>query len=141
MLRWLRSRDDTTHPGVTPSVSIVAYDPARHEDALHRLWLRSLDEQWAVERPMLREVFGSGGSGVVALDGKHVVGFAGTVPSARALAAILVAPEHRRRGIATSLLRSALAAMAIRGPVVVGGLSMLWKGVPTDLAPAIAFFR
>src|SRR6185369_6905905 len=81
------------------------------------------------------------GSGVVAVEGERLVGFAGTAARERVLAAVLVEPESRRRGIATALLRAALDTMGGAGRVAIGGLSFLWKGIPTDLGPAMSFFR
>jgi len=131
----------TSRSGSAGCGTVVAYDAARHEVLLHALWQRSFDEKWAVRKSILHMLFAPKGSGVVAVEGDRLVGFAGTAARERALAVILVEPESRRRGIATALLRTALDTMSGAGRIAIGGLAFLWKGIPTDLAPAMCFFR
>jgi ribosomal protein S18 acetylase RimI-like enzyme len=121
--------------------SLLSYDARRHEDLVLSLWLRSLDEKWGVERSIFRMLFAPKGASFIAVEGDRVVGFVGCIVAERALAAIIVHPDSRRRGIGTALLALAASSMRGAGRIAVGGLAFLWKGVPTDLLPANEFFR
>jgi ribosomal protein S18 acetylase RimI-like enzyme len=123
--------------------TMAPYDAARHEEAVHALWCDALPSQWTIVRACLARLFPSSADSVVAVDGDRVVGFAGTIPSLGALAALVVDPSFRRRGIGRALFRAAADALRRRAgdrPIVIGGTPFLWNGVPLELEGAVRFF-
>jgi GNAT superfamily N-acetyltransferase len=107
------------------------------------LWRRTFDAKWLIEKSHLRRLFPGSGSGVVALSEGRVIGFVGLVPSHASLSALLVEEESRRRGVGAALFRAGVEQLrrAGIGTIVAGGLGFLWKGIPIEFEPALAFFR
>jgi GNAT superfamily N-acetyltransferase len=122
--------------------SVRTYEPARHEAHVHALWLKTFGGKWAIDRRHLSVVFPADAPCFVALERGRLVGFVGTVPALGSVAAIVVDSAHQRRGVGRSLFEAALDALRRAGctRAVVGGLSLLWKGVPTEFSAALQFF-
>lgn len=138
-------------------ITLYAYRPDQHEQAVYGLWQESLSAQWSLPREIFgRITLGSGvyqpGDHIVAVVGDKVVGFVATqtrhIPGAPvpvgALLLVLVAASYRRQSVGRRLMAQALTGMKERGVQEVqlggGGRSYFWCGVPTTLPEAWAFF-
>ncbi|HYB43218.1 MAG TPA: GNAT family N-acetyltransferase [Candidatus Methylomirabilis sp.] len=121
--------------------SIESYESSRHERQVHALWLKTFGERWSIDRQHLARVFPPGTPCFVAVERRRPVGFVGTVPSASSVAVILVDEGHRRRGIARALFLAALESLRQGGcaRATVGGVALLWKGVPVEFRAANRF--
>lgn len=139
-----------------PYMSIRTYRP--HEDgaAVMLLWDQCLGQQYPVSERVFRQATAGRpnyepADAVVAVDGDKIVGFAMLelyrdslkVRDHASIAAIMVHPDYRRKGIASEMLapleklaRENAAAFITAG----AGRHRFWTGLPTDLADAKAFF-
>lgn len=139
------------------TITLCAYRPDQHEEAVYRLWQDSLGVQWPVPREVFRRItLSSGvyqpGDHTVAVVADSVVGFVATqtrhipgVPAPTgALLLVLVAASYRRQSVGRRLVAQALTGLKERGVQEVqlggGGRSYFWCGVPTTLPEAWAFF-
>ena len=109
---------------------------------MHSLWLKTFGQKWRIDRRHLSRLFPRKTPCFVALERARVVGFVGTVPAGGSVAAILVEKEHRRQGIGGSLFLAALDSLRRAGctRAIVGGVPLLWKGIPIEFPSAIRFF-
>jgi beta-N-acetylhexosaminidase len=125
-------------------VHIRAYDAAHDEAAVLALWEAALGESWPVVPAAFRRITAPGERFVA--EAEQLVGFAATEARGErgGLLALLVHPEHRRRGVGRALHDRAVAHLRARGVSRVrlgpGPIGYFWPGVPTDLAEAWAFF-
>ena len=117
------------------TVEIRPLDAARDADAAFELWRRSFERTW----PMTRAAFGERlGDGFVAVCDDEPVGISVLTRDGHAagIQLIVVAPEHRRRGIGTRLHDACLAALSRAGitNVRLGGTPgpYIWPGVPAN---------
>ena len=133
------------------------YEPARHFADVAALWTRALGQAWPVTHRVLGQRIGwrenfEPGDGVVAEQAAEVVGFGiidvNRTPFARAGAAavqtLVVAPEHRNRGLGTEILARLEARALAAGCTslrVGSGLYRFWSGIPDDLPEAQALFN
>jgi GNAT superfamily N-acetyltransferase len=119
-----------------------ALDPARDRAELEHLWRASLAPAW----PVLPDALDRLREGLVAeAGGGEAVGAVALEPPA-GVQLLLVAPDHRRRGVGTALLGVAVdrlrAGGAGRVRLGVGGATAyVWPGVPAGLRDARAFFE
>ncbi len=136
--------------------SIRPYRPAVDEAGVFDLWQTTFGPLWPLTRDIFRRVtVGTDaykdGDHFVAEERGALVGFvatqahAGTAsPRTGHILALLVARTLARRGIGRALHDAALAHLREVGVNRVqlgGGETYLWPGVPSTLAPALAFFR
>ncbi|HXM55818.1 MAG TPA: GNAT family N-acetyltransferase [Candidatus Dormibacteraeota bacterium] len=118
-----------------------ALDATRDRPALERLWRDALAPAW----PPLPDALDRLREGFVA-EARGGVAGAVALESPAGVQLLLVAPDHRRRGVGTALLEAAAdrlrAAGAERLQLGVGGATAyVWPGVPADLPGAVAFFE
>ena len=115
-------------------------DPIRDRARMERLWLAALAPTW----PVLPDVLDRVPGGLLAEAGGRPAG-AVVIHPAGSVALLVVAPEHRRRGVATELLDAAVASLRAGGAgrvtLATGGGAYVWPGVPADLPEAVAFFE
>lgn len=138
-------------------MTIRTYDDSRDAAAVLRLWDEALGESYPIHpATFLQRTVGNPnyrrGDAVVAVVRRRVVGFglAEVVrPNAAAaertayLAALLVAPQHRRQGLGRGLLQALEGHLRQAGceQAAVGrGPARFWTGIPEDLAAAGAFY-
>ena len=138
---------------------ITPYQPLTDTGPVFALWQRALGDAYPLsERVFLQNTHGNHfyqpGDGLVARSGDQLVGFCLTrvsgvtrpppTPRQGVIVALLVDPDHRRRGVATALLAAAESRLQRQGvsQVAIARASpyRFWPGVPTDLTPARAFF-
>ncbi|WP_338925270.1 GNAT family N-acetyltransferase [Mycetohabitans endofungorum] len=121
--------------------SIVPYERARHEKQAFSLWSQVYDRKWSIGLPRFQMSFPEKCC-FVAVSSTNLLGFVGTMPSDSALTAIFVRRDCHRHGIGTRLFNQALMYLRSVGAetVTVGGLPMLWKGVPEEFKAALHFF-
>jgi GNAT superfamily N-acetyltransferase len=140
------------------SLSIRAYRASHDADAVYDLWQAALGPVWPVTPDLLKGVLTEHpayheGDHFVAERHGRMVGFAATqvyrgapAPEPRGgIAAIVVDPQARRRGIGAALHAAAvehLRQTGMRRAQLAGGAAArFWPGVPVNLPEAIAFFR
>ncbi len=138
------------------AIVIREYEVLRHATGVLRLWERTLGGHYPVsERAFMARAGASTalepGDGLVAFDGRRLVGF-GLVEANRNslgvgaggnLAALLVEPAYQRQGLGTRLLQDLEARLCAAGCTTVapgGGPNRFWTGVPDDLPAARQFF-
>jgi GNAT superfamily N-acetyltransferase len=123
-----------------------------------RLWDEALGDRYPIHAATFLQRTGGNqnyrpGDGVVATIGRDVVGFGlaeavrvagGRAESTGYIAALMVSPGHRRRGIGRGVLGALEERLRTAGctKAAVGrGPARFWTGVPEDLPEATAFFR
>jgi GNAT superfamily N-acetyltransferase len=136
---------------------VEPFEPADLADVL-RLWKASIGGVFPLSDQVLARRLGLGVAerpsvvAVCARLGDRLVGFGYLTTDDRAvsgsrhmrLQAVVVDPDHRRRGIGSTLARSLLDAGSRAGATsadVGGGLDYLWPGVPDELPGAMKFVR
>jgi GNAT superfamily N-acetyltransferase len=121
-------------------------------DDTYRLWNESLGESWPLDRAFWERYVGTG---TVAREDDRLVGLVlhDRQPHRGSIRAIVVAPDRRRAGIGTTLMRQAMRQIRGSGhgtggmrpaPAYVtlgGGHRYIWPGIPDDLAASRAFFE
>jgi GNAT superfamily N-acetyltransferase len=133
------------------------YEPLRDYHAVRDLWSVALPERYAVtERVLWPRIAGRNtlraGDGWVMSKGNRLIGFGLAEIDRDALPgdangsiqALLVDPEHRRKGIASVLLEKLESRIREEGRNTArpgGGIWRFWTGVPDDLPDARAFFE
>lgn len=139
------------------SYAFLTYDPFEHSKAVFELWDRALGSAYPIsQRVFLQNVHGNPyyepGDAVLISRKGAVVGFGlakvarvTPPPEAGSLAVVLVDPEHRRQGLARSLVSRLAERLRSCGMKRMGagspGLYRFWPGVPTDLEGACRFFH
>lgn len=113
--------------------------PGADLPALTELWRASLEPDW----PVLPDGLELLHAGHVAEQDARIVGAVATDPLG-SITFVAVAPSHRRRGIGSQLVATALADFRRSGPTTVtagsGGSRYIWPGVPTNRGDAVGFF-
>jgi GNAT superfamily N-acetyltransferase len=124
-----------------PGCAVVPYVPTHHEEQVFSLWQRVCGRKWSIELHLFRVLFPEKQC-LVALSGADLIGFVGTMPAANALTALFVRPDCQRQGVGMRLFSEALRYLRGAGvkTAAIGGLAMLWKGVPTEFETALQFF-
>lgn len=139
------------------AIRIRDYRPLADAAAVLALWERALGDKYPIAERAFRPRAVSSpvfepGDGVVAVDGRRVVGFAlaeigrhalGTGTGA-SVAAIMVDPACQRQGIGTRLLQAVetrLRAAGCKTAQPGAGAYRFWTGIPEDLPGARAFFE
>jgi beta-N-acetylhexosaminidase len=142
--------------GMMP-LSIRAYRASHDGVAIYHLWKAALGSRWPLTPDLLQGVLTGHpayreGDHFVAERHGGVVGFAATQVHRGAaalaplggIAAIVVDPLARRRGIGTALHAAALEHLRQMGmrraQLAGGGVARFWPGVPANLREAAAFF-
>ena len=136
-------------------IRIRPYAPLRDANAVFALWEEALGGTYPVSERAFRpraveNLVMEPGDGVVAVDGRRVIGFglaeigrhAVGVRENASLAALLVAPECQRQGIGAQLLAAVEKRVREAGCRTISpgaGLYRFWSGVPEDLGGARAF--
>jgi len=122
------------------------YDAKEDEGAVLMLWGNAFGESWAVNPAAFRNRLEDAHALVAERDGA-VVGFAAAHAheDSGQLTALMVRPDFQRKGIGTALSRASLEWMGKKGARQArfgsGAGPYLWPGVPSELKPALRFFR
>jgi beta-N-acetylhexosaminidase len=125
------------------------YDALSDGAEVYELWDTTMGASWTLLETEFHRVVADG-EHYVCLKNGAVAGFVATAVSRTSegkgsVQLLLVAKEHRRRGIGQSLLRVATDSLRGHGVRTVqlgsGGDNYFWPGVPVDLPEAIAFFQ
>lgn len=133
------------------------YEPLRDYQSVRDLWAVALPERYAVaDRVLWPRIAGRNtlraGDGWVVSKGNRLIGFGLAEIDTDALPGdaigsiqvLLVDPEYRRKGIASTLLDKLENRIREEGRSTVrpgGGIWRFWTGVPDDLPGARAFFE
>lgn len=119
-----------------------------YDQVILQLWESVLGAIWPVDRLVLTEtVFSPDSVNFVAKDGADIVGFlsAQVIGEKASVICVLVEQSYQRRGIGTKLVMEALDYFRLNRVKLLtlgsDGSSYFWPGIPTNLEPALMFFK
>lgn len=129
-------------------IKAVNMDDQKHKGQIYQLWESVLDDIWPVEKQNFDDlVFNQNSRNFIVKNGSEIIGHlsAQICGETAALVCVLVEKTHQGKGVGSKLVEEAMKELKQRGIRKIslgsGGYSYFWPGVPTNLKPAVMFFK